>query len=512
MWGRHPLVNMSDSRPPFEDLLQLAIEKCSVEQGAASVAVAINLLLAACSLGEQYSGGFGFEKKEIWLSEKELSDIVTRLQIPISITAQDAEKFGFQCLLYDVNGMRGMSPKDLLHVWVTTDWLFGWFDLVVAEIQEESMRHIVSQFVSKLVFSDRYQEFLTQKGWRQRWTYVRDSLVLIVRGTYPDDFVKRHITEKFVTGLMGSSSTSDYCHGWREKTFDMLFKASAALYTASAAGGAAADAPEDRRDASSDDDEEALALSTASPAAFIASAAPAAAGGAAADADASSGDDEEELAAALALSTASTASAAPAAAGGATASTASTAPALDAYYYPDQISKGKWQGPFKKQKLEEWFKHKYFEYTDLLRHGLEGATLTFGELFDDTRRFAASAASAASTAVTEEMVCEYKLSLLALEDIKAQTNDDLGDLGDLEAEMANREATALGLVEWLMGNVISMRLREILPVSSLRNAMRSGATSVVEILTIMSESGVSRDCYDELERCLEGWQDRLLAL
>ena len=108
--------------------------------------------------------------------------------------------------------------------------------------------------------------------------------------------------------------------------------------------------------------------------------------------------------------------------------------------------------------------------------------------------------AAASAAVTEEMACEYELSLLALEDIKARTNDKIDP----------RDAVAL--VEWLMGYVISMRLREILPVSSLRNAMRSGATSVEQILMNMSESGVSRDCYDELERCLKGWQMRLLAL
>ena len=125
--------------------------------------------------------------------------------------------------------------------------------------------------------------------------------------------------------------------------------------------------------------------------------------------------------------------------------------------------------------------------------------MTFGHLFAAAyeSRWRQAAASAV---VTEEMACEYELSLLALEDIKALTDDDITQ-------------THVALVEWLMGYVIAMRLREILPVSSLRNAMRSGATSVVEILTIMSDKfAVSRDCYDELERCLKGWQMRLLAL
>ena len=95
---------------------------------------------------------------------------------------------------------------------------------------------------------------------------------------------------------------------------------------------------------------------------------------------------------------------APAAAAGGAA--ASTAPALDAYYYPDEMRPGEWQGPFKKEQLAAWFMRGYFDDAELVRHGLHGANLTFShlchpELHGASEPVAATRAGAGADAAAE---------------------------------------------------------------------------------------------------------------
>jgi hypothetical protein len=76
----------------------------------------------------------------------------------------------------------------------------------------------------------------------------------------------------------------------------------------------------------------------------------------------------------------------------------------DAYYYPDETRPGEWQGPFKKEQLDAWFEHEHFDAHEVVRHGLYGANLTFGQLCrPDLHGAPGSAAAAPAGAGTDPL-------------------------------------------------------------------------------------------------------------